>query len=163
MIWKKIQDYNYSINENGEVRNDKTGRILKNYISNRGYFYTSLNNNNKQKAFTIHRLLAKYFKDDYSEELDVDHIDRNRLNNNLENLRMVTRQENLCNVSSHKDSSSKYKGVYYNKRRLKWHTSIYNNGKKIHLGYYNSELEAAQAYKNYIYENNLEYYSKNEL
>lgn len=161
MDWKKIEDYDYSINENGEIRNNLTGYILKNYTDIHGYYYTMLYKNRKGKTFRIHRLLAKYFLPDFQEELQVDHKDRDKTNNNLNNLRIVTHRENLCNQAKHKKCSSKYKGVTFDKNRNKFQASITINYKAIFLGRYKTEEEAAEAYNKYIDDNNLEYYPKN--
>jgi len=163
MIWKKINDYdNYSISEEGQVRNDLTGYILKNRIDKDGYFTVALSKNSNRKDLKIHRLLCKCFKDDFQEYLQVDHIDKNRQNNNLENLRMVNNQQNSSNQNKTKsNTTSKYKGVSFNKATKKWTAMIQNNLKAIFLGRYETELEAAKAYNDYIDQNNLEYYSKN--
>ena len=161
MDWKKIEDYDYSINQNGEIRNDLTEKNLKGWINSKGYHEVEIRKNGKSKYFKIHRLLYKYFKDDYKEELFVDHIDRNRLNNSLDNLRMVTPQQNCCNINFYKNTSSKYKGVHFNKSIKKWIARIQINKKQIHLGCYKTEEEAAKVYNKYIDDNNLEYYSKN--
>jgi len=162
MIWKKIQEYDYSINEEGQVKNDKTGKILKGWFRKDGYHQICLIDNNKNKRkFYIHRLLAKNFLENYSDELFVDHIDRNPSNNSLINLRMVNHQENICNQNKHKNCSSIYKGVYYFKRVNKWNSQIQINGKRISLGHFISQEEAAKAYNEYIDQNNLQYYSKN--
>jgi hypothetical protein len=161
MIWKKIDDYDYSINELAQIRNDLTGRILKNQMNDKGYFNIVLFKDGKKKHFRIHRLLCKCFKDDFSDELFVDHINKDKLDNRLENLRMVTKAQNNKNRDSYKDSSSKYKGVYFDKNNNKWKASITINYKQIYIGRYQTELEAAQAYNNYIDQNNLQYYSKN--
>ena len=161
MNWIKIEDYNYSINENGEVRNDKTEKFKKSALDRKGYYYVSLWKNNKIKCFRIHRLLAKYFLPDYNEELDVDHIDRNRTNNNLSNLRMINHRDNTCNQSKKINCSSIYKGVTFDKQNHKWMAKIMINYKNIFLGRFNTQVEAAQAYNKYIEDNNLDFYSKN--
>lgn len=62
-----------------------------------GYLITHLYINKKAMHKTIHRLVAKTFLPDYDEKLEVDHIDGNRLNNDLSNLRMVTASNNQRN------------------------------------------------------------------
>ena len=161
MEWKKIEDYDYSINENGQVRNDKTGNILKATLDSIGYYGVKLYKNSEAKTFRIHRLLGKYFLEDFNEISQVDHIDRNRTNNNLDNLRMVSQQQNIWNTTKQKNCTSIYKGVYHYKRTNKWIAAITINKKRIHLGCYDKELEAAQSYNKYLEENNLEYYPKN--
>ena len=63
----------------------------------KGYERICLYVNKKSKMMLIHRLLAMTFLEDYSEDLVVDHKDNNKINNNLSNLRMVTRSDNTRN------------------------------------------------------------------
>lgn len=80
------------------------------------------------------------------EGLLVDHINGNTLDNRVKNLRLATKSQNAMNMKSNKNSTSKYKGVSYDKNRNKWRANIFHNNKQIHLGRFNSELEAAIAY-----------------
>ena len=96
MEWRKIDGYeNYSISKNGEVRNDKTGRIRKPTLGNHGYYILSLCKNSKRKIFRFHRLLALAFIPNPDNKTCVDHIDGNKTNNKLENLRWCTHQEKI--------------------------------------------------------------------
>jgi len=159
-MWVKIDGYeNYSINEEGNIKNNTTEYILKKQIDRYGYYYVSIKS---KKKFKIHRLLAKYFKpNEFQEHLQVDHIDRNPLNNSLDNLRMVTSQQNSCNRSKKQNCSSKYKGVSFDKRTKNWRVYINFNGKSFYLGRYNSELDAAISYNQFLDEHNLIFYPKN--
>jgi hypothetical protein len=74
---------------------------------------------------------------------DIDHIDGNRRNNILSNLRAVSRQDNLKNIAKHRDNTSGILGVSWDKTRNKWKASIYANGKQILLGRYTSKEEAS--------------------
>jgi len=76
----------------------------------------------------------------------VDHKDRNSLNENIDNLRAATRTQNATNVSSRKNSTSKYLGVSYNTNRKKWISQIMVNKVKKYLGIYSDEEAAAIAY-----------------
>ena len=78
--------------------------------------------------------------------IGIDHIDHNGLNNQKDNLRFCTNSENQMNRRKRENTSSAYKGVYFNKRNKKWRTQIMINGKSIHLGLFNTEIEAAKAY-----------------
>jgi hypothetical protein len=64
---------------------------------NRGYKYFQLNRNKQRKNYLIHQWVAKLFIGERTDS-DIDHIDRNKLNNNVENLRYVSRKENLRNT-----------------------------------------------------------------
>lgn len=77
----------------------------------------------------------------------IDHIDRNPLNNQKSNLRVCTHAQNIANVEKWAtNSTSKYKGVYFRESRNKYEVQICCKGIKTHLGAFDSELEAAEAY-----------------
>ena len=138
MIWKKIAGYDYSINENGEVRNNKSGKILKAVPDGRdNYLVVCLRGNGRNHMYRIHRLLGVYFLS-CPTDMQVDHIDGDRRNNNLTNLRIVNNQQNHFNRTT-------AKGCYLNKRG-KWRALIRLNGKSKNLGYYATEEEARAAY-----------------
>lgn len=77
----------------------------------------------------------------------VDHINRNGLDNRRSNLRIVTNSQNCWNSSRGMNvGSSKYKGVRWLTRDRKWRSSICHNGRKVYLGEFKDEVEAARAY-----------------
>jgi hypothetical protein len=78
--------------------------------------------------------------------LQVDHIDRNALNNRKTNLRPCTKAQNNRNTGPRRNSSSKYKGVFWDKCCRKWCARIRPNRKTIYLGLFTDEIEAALAY-----------------
>lgn len=84
------------------------------------------------------------------EGLIVDHINGNKLDNRKENLRFVTPQQNVHNKrKTIQDTSSKYKGVSWNKRRKGWLAYIMVNGKREVIGLFSNEESAANAYNHY--------------
>lgn len=94
-MFKKIKrNNNYSINENGEVRNDNTGYIKTPFVNKSNQYPTiDLYENGKSKKVTIHRLIAEAFIPNPENKLTVDHKDGNRQNNSIENLRWATYSE----------------------------------------------------------------------
>jgi len=142
--YKQIINYpNYSISNFGNVKNNKSGRILKQHIRNSGYYFISLHFNiYSKKSISTHRLIGEYFLQNFDPKLQIDHIDRNKLNNHISNLRCVTRGENSRNQNKREDCSSKYKGVYLNKTTGKWVTSVYRNKKTFNLGSFHTEEDA---------------------
>ena len=144
MDWKQIDGYdNYSVSINGEVRNDKTERILKPGKDTSGYYIVKLCKSGIQKNHKVHRLISLAFIP-LEEGCDfVDHLDTIRTNNSLENLRWCTRQENNQNQSIRKDNTSGYKGVTFDRARNKWSAYIKIDGKDIHLGRFETVEEAA--------------------
>lgn len=84
-----------------------------------------------------------------SKGYEIDHINGDGLDNQRKNLRIATRTQNQQNRKPNKNSTSKYKGVYFDKSRKgfkKWVASIKVNKKLIHLGRYLKEIDAALAY-----------------
>jgi hypothetical protein len=75
-----------------------------------------------------------------------DHRNRNGLDNRKQNLRNCTRRENSLNHGALRGCGSRYKGVYWNRRVRKWAACIKSEGKKMHLGYFDSQVKAAKAY-----------------
>ena len=77
----------------------------------------------------------------------VDHIDHDGLNNSRPNLQLATRSQNAYNRrKTSSKCTSKYKGVCFNKREGKWISSIKVEGKRIYLGYFDNQIDAAKAY-----------------
>ncbi len=76
----------------------------------------------------------------------VDHINHVKWDNRRSNLRICTRQQNTHNNDKHAGSSSRFKGVGYSKDRGKWFAKIWFEGRRIWLGYFLDETEAAHAY-----------------
>ena len=79
-------------------------------------------------------------------KLQVDHINRNSLDNRKINLRIATTSQNMANCLSRKNSTSKYKGVCWHKQNKKWIARIKVNYKQHYLGTFHDEIEAARAY-----------------
>ena len=147
--WRSIDGYmNYQVSNVGRVRNITTGRILKQCILNKGYYAVSLAKDGVSKTYTVHKLVAHEFipRPDTNVKLLVDHIDRNKVNNQVTNLRWATQQQNLMNMTIRTGTSSQYKGVAYHKRRSKWEAYIIFNGNKLHLGLFVNAEDAARAY-----------------
>jgi len=137
MIKKAIE--NYSVDEMGNVYS-RTGRILKCSVNNIGYKQIFAYKNSKlQRSYLVHRLVWMAFNGDIPAGLEIDHIDRDKKNNCLSNLRLVTRSENMMNIKTRK-------GYCFHKPSGKWVAYIYSKGKRIHLGLHNTEEEAAAAY-----------------
>jgi len=75
-----------------------------------------------------------------------DHRNHNGLDNRKSNLRLCTSAQNQYNKKPKKDCASKYKGVVRRKDCKKWRAKIGFKGKRIHLGYFDDEMDAAMAY-----------------
>jgi hypothetical protein len=96
--------------------------------------------------FMVHRLVYLFHTNEWPEIID--HIDGNKLNNCIENLRSASKSLNGLNLHSlNAKNKSGFRGVYWNKRANKWIAQITVNRKTMYLGCYEDVLEAASAVK----------------
>jgi hypothetical protein len=97
---------------------------------------------NRTKILSLHREIMKA-----PPTLLVDHKNGNGLDNRCDNLRLATHSQNQCNKGKCRaDSSSRFIGVYFEKRSSKWVAKIVLNGKRIWLGRFSDEISAAKAH-----------------
>ena len=139
-----IKDFeNYEVSNFGRVRNIKTGRILKHSIGgNHGYYNVCLRSDGKSYTKNIHTLVGESFLPNPFNKNCVDHINNNKLDNNVRNLRYATNQENQMNRKLSFKNTSNYKGVSFSKQRNKWMAYIDINGKHKTLGYFDKIEDA---------------------
>lgn len=167
--WRVINDYNtYSVSNLGKIRNNKTGRILKSCLTDWGYLHVWLFKNGIGKGYSIHRLVGIHFLPNCENKEEIDHLNHDKLDNNVDNLRWATRSEQTANRTKWKNTSSKFVGVCFDKNNNKWKANIrcqkLNGGKQQHLGYFKTEEEGALAYNQFIIDNHLEeFYNLNLL
>jgi hypothetical protein len=98
---------NYSVSNLGSVRNDTTQRILRPCVSKDGYYQVCLYSEGVKLVKVVHKLIATAFLGD-SGLWEVNHKDRNKLNNHLSNLEYCSRSENQQNRSSYCGRISEY-------------------------------------------------------
>ena len=93
------------------------------------------------KHYHAHRLAWLYVYG-YFPEHDIDHIDRDKSNNKIDNLRHATRQCNIRNTGLRCTNTSGIKGACWDKQQDKWRAQITVNNKQHHLGYFTDFTEA---------------------
>jgi len=131
----EINDYpNYLIYEDGRVWSKTRKIFLKHNKFNHGYLMVCLYKNKKSKWFSIHRLVALHYIPNTHNKLEVDHINRIRDDNRIENLRWATRKEQCDNRDIISNTGEKYISKLFRKSR---NTYIYSIEKK---GYFNQNL-----------------------
>ena len=151
-IYVQIKDFpNYCVSNLGNIKYIKTNTILKQRFDKYGYKRVNLYDKNR-KILTkrTHRLVIEAFKENVENKLCVDHIDNNRENNNICNLRYATHQENTRNSKIRKNSTSGIKGITYHKASNKWQARITIDGLEIHLGLFGNIEDAKLARVNKV-------------
>ena len=136
-VWKRRPTNHFKSERDSKIWNAKNAGNCISCKGNNGYFRLSING----KSYSLHRLIFLYMTGSMPEN-QVDHKDRDRLNNKYENLRQATAMVNSQNQHIRIDNTSGIKGVYWNSLRDKWHARITVNKKVIHLGYYTEKTKA---------------------
>ncbi len=125
-------EFTWLVNKGSRARkNTKAGSLCKTH----GYVFIRLN----KKAYRAHHLAWLYVNGVFP-TLDIDHVDQQRHNNKLKNLREVTRSVNNYNTN-------KRKGYCFSKQKNLYRSYIVVDGKQKHLGYFTTEEQAKEAYE----------------
>jgi hypothetical protein len=133
-------------NSSNANNKSKIGKLAGTYhecTGNNRKVYNSVKLNNNQ--YMTHVVIWIMHNGDVPDNMCVDHIDGNRYNNKIENLRLATHSENSRNRKISNINTTGYKGVY--KRRNKWVSIIGQNNKQLYLGAFNTPEEANEVYK----------------
>jgi len=119
-------------------RSVKVGDICGSKTSKNGYIYITF----KGRKYLAHRLAWFYIYSSWPTEID--HINGNKKDNSLKNLREVSRRSNMRN--NYRARNGNLTGASFIKREQKWQATAYINGKPKFLGYFNTEKEAHTKY-----------------
>ena len=134
MEWRQIKDFpNYSISDEGQIRNDRTGTIRVLTYTEDGYAHVTIVKDGKTYSPSIHRLVLQTFCPVDNPNLQVNHINKNRADNRLSNLEWVTKQENLSqrNLSNLKSLSARSIIVEYTNGIIKEYPSVRECGRQL--------------------------------
>ncbi len=135
----------FYLKEEGKLLHKRTLKETK--PSKHGYKICSFGAlDGKQIRYKEHRLI--FFLETGQEPDEIDHIDGNKQNNHISNLRASTSKQNRANTQGRRGSKSKYKGVIWSSKNLirPWGARITSGSKKYFLGYFEDEKNAAIAY-----------------
>lgn len=140
---KNVIDYEgiYVVSDTGDVYNLKKGIKMKGYIKD-GYYCVILSNGGMKKNMRINRIVFESFKGAIIPDLVIDHIDGNKLNNDISNLRQITTRENTSKGWTEK--SKLPTGVSYVKHLNKYKAEISILKVRYYLGVFDS-IELAEA------------------
>lgn len=111
-------------------------------LDGRGYLQIKY----RGRPILAHRLAWFYVHKEWP-AFDIDHINLDRTDNRIANLRIANRSQNVCNRPLRSNNRSGLKGVYWHKRKKRWHADIRVDGKKTCLGYFDTPEAAHSAYR----------------
>lgn len=100
-----------------------------------------------RKDYYAHRIVWVMHKGDIPKGMFIDHIDNDKSNNRISNLRLATKSQNNCNKPKNKNNTSGFKGVSFHKGIGKYVAQIKINNKGKSLGAYDTAEDAALAYQ----------------
>ena len=135
LMW--LENLNFSKRWNSRYPGTDAGTI-----NPRGYFRVSINDH----VYQAHRIIWAIHYEEWACN-EIDHIDGNKLNNKIDNLRCVSRVENSRNVSIPKHNTSGVMGVSWHKQRKKWTVRIKRDGVYHYLGLFVNFNEAVAVRK----------------
>ncbi len=152
-IWRDVPNYEgmYKVSNLGRVKSLKRKGVTQDKVLtpalSGGYLSVSFTKNDVRKTMFNHRLVAYAFLNHKPSGMDlvVNHINLDKTDNRLENLEIVSSREN--SNKKHLDSISKYTGVTWHYKLKKWKATIWINRKNKHLGYFDNEIDAHNAYQ----------------
>jgi hypothetical protein len=143
----EITDFdNYLIYPDGKVFNKNNNKFRKLNFATNGYQYVALYKDGKQKNILVHRLIAIHYIPNPENKPEVDHINRDKTDNRLENLRWATRIENAQNTGKQKNNKSGYKNISFHKYSGKW--EFKRRSQAQNFSKYFDTLEEAVDFKN---------------
>jgi hypothetical protein len=134
MDWKQIYIY-----KNGELerKESNNGKFNVGSVNSCGYLQTEY----KQKVHMVHRIIWEMHNGEIPDKMQIDHIDRDPLNNNIENLRLATQSQNQINSTMPKNNTTGFKGVLATPNG-KFQARLGYKGKKLYLGLFETAEEA---------------------
>ncbi len=110
-------------------------------VNSAGYKQVTING----KSYLLHRIIWLYVNGSLPVEI-MDHINRDKTDNRICNLRLVSKRENNINQGLRKDNTTGYKGVSYSKSKRKYVSHMRDIGKRVYLGAFTTAQEASIAY-----------------
>jgi hypothetical protein len=159
--WKDIKDYEgkYQVSSLGRIRSLldcgsnvlKEPKVLKDAKNNRDYHLIVLCKNGIRKSFLVHRLVGIAFIENPENKLTIDHIDKNKSNNQMSNLRWATNDEQLENKEQPQFINSKpgttgEKYIHITKNGFR----VYNKRNNPILAYFKTKEEAVKFRNEYL-------------
>ena len=115
--------------------------MISGHVDDKGYRRLRV----KGKRYYVHRVIWEMHYGEIPEGMEIDHINHNRLDNRIENLRLVTKEENQRNKSKYNNNKSGYPGIDWIELKKSWRVRINTGGHYRTIGLFNEIGEAVKA------------------
>lgn len=112
------------------------------YLNNKNYVVAQVSDNH----YVVHRLIYIFHYGDIPKNLQIDHINGIKWDNRIENLRLATISQNICNTKERINNKSGYKCIFWFKYKQKWGVNIKKDNKNYHVGYFDDIKDAIISY-----------------
>jgi hypothetical protein len=167
MNWAQITDFpDYYVRKDGDIKSiDRyitlsngrerllRGVLLKNKIDRDGYCVVRLYKNKKMYNVFVHQIVGKLFVPNPHDYKQINHKDGNKLNNNDWNLEWIDNAGNVLHAYNNQlrnQGKSKEMYIHFKNREQKFYCLIPKNGRRNHIGYFNTEEEAIVAKQKFL-------------
>lgn len=144
LIWNERPRYHFKSNREQTRFNNRYSNKVSGWITFNGYVMTSIGFKGNQKNYFSHRLVWFIVNKRMPLEF-IDHINGNKADNRIINLREADSSINAKNRCENKNNTSGYNGVSWHKKRKKYQSLICIDKKRIHLGYFENINDAIKA------------------
>lgn len=142
LIWKTRPRSHFKTDKAWATINGRCSGLIAGATDRAGYLVVGING----QLYRAHRIVWAIYRGRITAD-DIDHINGVKFDNRIRNLRLVTRGDNLKNLSLRSSSSSGHTGVSWNKRKHMWRAYIGSGRTQIHIGYFNKFDAAISARK----------------
>lgn len=146
LIWKERPRAHFKNLRSFATFNSQVAGKIAGAKTNDGYKRVGVTYLDQFRQYRVHRVIWALHHGEWPQGA-IDHIDHDRLNNRIENLRVTDTAGNGQNRTLNINSTSGFSGVGYHKRDRKWTACIKLLGKRKYLGYFNTKEEAIQVRK----------------
>jgi hypothetical protein len=147
MLIPNFETYDMDAEYPHDVTHVASGRVKQWVLQRNGYYSAGLYKDGHVHTMGRARLIAHCFIPNIEGKPTVDHINRDRADDRVDNLRWATHTEqNVNQVYKRRDNASGVRGVHWSKRSAKWQAQIMVGGTQLHLGYFGDIHDAEACY-----------------
>lgn len=140
LIWKAQPRNSFASDRDHKIWNTRYAGTVAGSADEKGYILVKAG-----RHLLAHRIIWEMHYGPIPEGVQIDHINGEKGDNRIENLRLATRSQNGCNTKTRRDNTSGVKGVHWHKKTEKWQARIMIEGQRRSIGLFSTLEDAALA------------------